>query len=253
MMYCYYVGLDLGSRADYTALSVIEEPVFVSEDAVYPGVGWGWRYGVGGAGWHSPADISAHAVEAALEANRIEGRPPGVELSVRHLERLPLGTPYPQVVSRVGTLMGMEPLRSRPTALIADATGVGTSVTDSLVEAGLHPIGVTIHGGDKVTSLAGGFRVPKRDLVSAVQVLLQSGRLKIADGLPEASTLREELLNFRISIDPRTAHDSYSHWREGDHDDLVLSVAMAAWFRGYWNQHLDRANALWEHRGEAVM
>ena len=27
----------------------------------------------------------------------------------------------------------------------------------------------------------------------------------------------------------KTAHDSYEAWREGDHDDLVLSVGMAVW------------------------
>jgi hypothetical protein len=28
----------------------------------------------------------------------------------------------------------------------------------------------------------------------------------------------------------RTAHDSYEHWREGDHDDLVLAAALACWW-----------------------
>jgi hypothetical protein len=37
-------------------------------------------------------------------------------------------------------------------------------------------------------------------------------------------------LNFKVKIDPRSAHDSYSAWREEDHDDLVLSVALAAWW-----------------------
>jgi hypothetical protein len=45
-----------------------------------------------------------------------------------------------------------------------------------------------------------------------------------------ASVLQAELLNFKVKIDPQTAHDSYSSWRESDHDDLVLSVALAAWF-----------------------
>lgn len=27
-----------------------------------------------------------------------------------------------------------------------------------------------------------------------------------------------------------TGHDSYEAWRDGDHDDLVLSLAMACWF-----------------------
>ena len=33
-----------------------------------------------------------------------------------------------------------------------------------------------------------------------------------------------------MKIDPITAHDSYGAWREGQHDDLVLAVALAVWF-----------------------
>ncbi len=32
-----------------------------------------------------------------------------------------------------------------------------------------------------------------------------------------------------MKIDSKTAHDSYEAWREGVHDDLVLSVALACW------------------------
>jgi hypothetical protein len=74
---------------------------------------------------------------------------------------------------------------------------------------------------------------------TVTQVLLQNGLLRVASGLPEAETLKRELLNFRVKIDPKTAHDSYEHWRESDHDDLVLAVSMAAWFRQHWNRHLD--------------
>jgi hypothetical protein len=72
---------------------------------------------------------------------------------------------------------------------------------------------------------------------------LQNGRLRVASGLPETETLKKELLNFRVKIDPRTAHDSYEHWRESEHDDLVLAVSMAAWFRQHWNRHIDTALA----------
>jgi len=58
-----------------------------------------------------------------------------------------------------------------------------------------------------------------------LQVLFQSGRLKISSKLPLAGTLQSELLNFRVKIDPVMAHDSYSARREQDHDDQVLSVA----------------------------
>jgi hypothetical protein len=99
--------------------------------------------------------------------------------------------------------------------------------------SGIRPTAITIHGGSTVSDdpQRHSYRVPKRDLVSAVQVLLQNGRLRIAASLPESGTLKRELLSFRVKVNPATAHDSYEHWREGDHDDLVLATAMACWFR----------------------
>jgi len=126
------------------------------------------------------------------------------------------------------------PLSGLPAVLLIDKTGVGAAVLDAFEHSGIRPTAITIHGGSAVTydPQRRGYRVPKRDLVSAVQVLLQNGRLKIASSLPEAATLKNKLFNFRVKVDPATAHDSYEHWREGDHDDLVLAVAMACWFRG---------------------
>ncbi len=72
---------------------------------------------------------------------------------------------------------------------------------------------------------------------------MQNERLKISRSLTLAETLRNELLNLRVKIDPTTAHDSYEHWREGEHVDLVLETAMACWFGQWWNHHLDEANA----------
>ncbi len=45
-------------------------------------------------------------------------------------------------------------------------------------------------------------------------------------------TLADELHNFKVTISA-LGHDSYGAgdgWREGAHDDLVLAVALAAWF-----------------------
>lgn len=154
----------------------------------------------------------------------------GTETSyqVRHLERV-RGVPYPQIVTKVTAIM-RSPALAGQAALVVDQTGVGAPVVDLFRQAGLDPVGVLIHGGDKASHEGDTWRVPKRDLVGSLQVLFQGGRLKISKKLPLASVLQNELLNFKVKIDPVTAHDSYSAWREADHDDLVLSVAMAAWW-----------------------
>jgi hypothetical protein len=88
---------------------------------------------------------------------------------------------------------------------------------------------VTIHGGDQTIRDGNAYRVPKRELVSVLQVLLQTKRLEVAAALPLAQTLQREMLAFKVEIS-KSGHDTYGNdWRENPHDDLVLSVALAAW------------------------
>jgi hypothetical protein len=223
----YYLGLDLGQSADYTALAVIEEPIWVSSK------------------WTSPATMDRADYKLLREENRRRGRPPHPPLEVRHLERYELGTPYARIVERIIEMAHNPPFSELPAVLLVDKTGVGAAVLDSFDHSGVRPTAITIHGGSAVSHdpQRRGYRVPKRDLVSAVQVLLQNRRLKVAAGLPEAATLKKELLNFRVKVNPATAHDSYEHWREGDHDDLVLAVAMACWFRECSNQVAEKRHA----------
>ena len=194
----YIAGLDLGQSQDYTALAILQ---VIEHDA---------RSG------------------AAL---------PEPLYHLRHLERPPLGTSYPAIVARVRSVLASAPLAGN-TTLIADKTGVGRPVMDMLRASGLRAslIPVTITGGATVgrdPDGGGGWHVPKRDLASALAVVMQSGRLKVVPGLPLGQTLIDELLNFKVKISA-SGHDSYAaggmaDWRDGAHDDLVLSVALAIW------------------------
>ena len=103
------------------------------------------------------------------------------------------------------------------------------AVTDLLKGKGLTFTPVTITGGDAAHKTGRNWRVPKRDIVAALEVPFHTGELKVAEGLTLWPVLREELLNFRRKINLKTAHDSYEHWRESDHDDLVLATALACW------------------------
>jgi hypothetical protein len=111
--------------------------------------------------------------------------------------------------------------------LVVDATGVGAPVLDMFTSWGLRPVGVTIHGGDAVTQHGRHFRTPKRDLVATLQTLLQTGRLRFAKDLALADVLVGELRDYTVSPSA-VGHDSYSA-RAGQHDDLVLAVAIASW------------------------
>jgi hypothetical protein len=203
----FFLGLDLGQAADYTALAVLEKrfPTRECEQTVT-------RLGI-------------QCREMVTEA-----LPP--RYLCRHLERQPLGTAYPAVAEHVRDLLTRPALRGR-TSLVVDNTGVGRPVVDMLRAAHLAPIGVTITGGDTVTQESGGYRVPKRDLVGVVQILLQSERLTFAQEMPLVPVLVRELMDFRVKISDQ-GHDSYGSWREGSHDDLVLAVAVAAWYGERW-------------------
>jgi hypothetical protein len=209
------VGVDLGQQRDPTAITVIERG-YVSAGKLYNTHYW----------------YNGREIYAARE-------PVKLEYHVRHLERPALGTSYVDVVERIQVLL--KSLGDDELVLTVDMTGVGRPVADMLkrrleewLEADrsirLNTAWITITGGDSVTKAeGGGIRVPKRDLASAPLVLMQNKQLKIAEGLQLADTLKRELLNFKVKINIATGHDPYEAWREGDHDDLVLAVAMACW------------------------
>src|SRR5829696_5083754 len=132
--FVYYLGLDLGQSADYSALSVVEEPVWASPS-----------------GWVSPSDLPPDYLGQLLKDARRNGRPPNPPLAVRHLERFELGTRYTKIAERVRELIYTPPLLDKPAVLLCDKTGVGAGVIDHLEYTGLRPTAITIHGGSEVT------------------------------------------------------------------------------------------------------
>jgi hypothetical protein len=199
LLYC--LGLDLGQAQDYTALT-IDQVVWARKDTASP---------------------------------RAINPPRELQHFVRHLERFPLGTPYPAMVAKVAEMVN-DPSLARRCMLAVDATGVGRPVVDLLRAAQLpvclYP--VTITAGDHVyyDQASGLWRVPKKELVSVLQVLFDSERLKIAKELEHVKTLADELLTFRAKISD-AGHDTYGAWREGTHDDMVLATALACWLGEY--------------------
>ena len=130
----------------------------------------------------------------------------GDELHLRHLERLPLGTPYPAVIERIGVIAGT----LQDCDLVVDATGVGRPVIDQMREQGLDPVAVTITGGRAILFDGQTWRVPKRALVRPLVAALEAGRLKVAKSLPEAEALVRELQAFKRQISDRCP-SSLSH------------------------------------------
>jgi hypothetical protein len=207
------VGVDLGQARDYTAITISERG-YRLVDKPYN------------------ADTRDRRGQPTTEARqRVE-----LQHRCRYLERLPLGMPYPEQVKHIVDLT--KRLGGRP-IIVADQTGVGRAVVDLLVAelnggikgTDIRPtvVRIGITGGSSVSRIPGGFNVPKVDLVGVPLVLMQNDRLHIAEGLELQPTLVRELLNFKKKINISTSNATYESWREGDHDDLVLSLAMGTW------------------------
>jgi hypothetical protein len=193
-----FVGLDLGQARDLSGLAVLER--IESPPPALPGAG-----------------LEPHLPRAGSR-----------HYAVRHLRRWPVGTSYPTVVDEVAREVSRPELREAVVAV--DQTGVGRPVVDMLRLAGLagRLWPVTITAGHARAASADGIHVPKKELISGLQVLLQSRRLQIAKALPESRVLIEELSRFQTKITP-AGSELFGAWRSGSHDDLVVAVALAAW------------------------
>jgi hypothetical protein len=213
-MASYFVGVDLGQQRDFTAIAVVER-------AELPGE---WDAGV----W-------AYRKEVALR--------------LRYLERVALGTPYPEVADRVTEVMRSRKLAGH-SQLIVDGTGVGAPMVDLLrrEEPARNMMAATITGGERESYSNGYYRIPKRDLIVGLQVLLQDGELQIARRIPFREELMAELSAMQVKV-TAAGHEKYEAWREGTHDDLVFAVALACWGAG----KAQAGSGWWTNRDGAVI
>jgi len=161
-------------------------------------------------------------VERTEHPDPVKPRKTLYHFAVRHLHLWPLGTAYPVIVSDVRQLFAAPPLAR--SILAVDQTGVGRAVVDLFRAAGITAslLPYTITHGES----GHGSTVAKKNLVGAVQVPLQDRRLKIAESLPLAPVLATELGLFRVKV-TLSANETFEAWRERDHDDLVLALALA--------------------------
>ncbi len=165
-------------------------------------------------------------------------RDEGLVYRCRQLQRFKLGMAYTAQVAQVVTWLSVPPLVG--CNLVVDHTGVGRAVVDLIRERNppvtLVPITITA-GQDFTSDRRGGYHVPKKDLVTALNLVMQQQRFKVAPQLPLAETLTTELANFRVKV-TKDIHEQFGAWRDGEHDDLVLSIALAIWWseaqQRYW-------------------
>jgi hypothetical protein len=167
---------------------------------------------------------SEHTALALLAQEYTSGR---TGYAVRHLQRWQPGTPYHAIAAEVGRALTARELAG--CHMVIDRTGVGRAAA-ALFECVACCVQSLVVSAGHATSCAedGTLQVPKKELVAVLQVLLQGRRLRVADRLPLAQTLAREMEMFKAAIVPARVDTDLS-WREREHDDLVLAVAVAAW------------------------
>ncbi len=189
-MFDYLLGLDFGSITDHTAL-------VLAARAENPG---------------------AHN----------EGEPLHVYELV-HTEQLPLGINYPDIISYVDSFVKQKEISGR-VQVAADCTGVGVAVLDLLrSNPSLSDItwSIVFTSGQGVTQKGMVFKVPKKDLIASVLILSGRGLLTCNNKMPQAETLRKEMLGYimKKSTAGNLKFDAMSRM----HDDMVVALCMVCW------------------------
>ena len=155
---------------------------------------------------------------------------------------------YTDVVDYIANIAEHRDLKNNHDLLV-DGTGVGEAVIDIMREKFLVPISIVFTGGNSVNEvyqpfgkvfsdtgkLAGAsvlkeIRVPKDDLVAAGQMLVQQGRLNVAEGMKFEDDFKRQLLAFRGKVNDTTQRTKHEALTEADHDDLVVCFLMGAWY-----------------------
>lgn len=171
---------------------------------------------------------------------------PGLDFALYRcagLQRWPLQTPYRDVIASTAAVLLRPGMRDAP--LVVDETGVGAPIVEQFRAELDHPlVPVTITGGSQSSRQpGGGYSVPKKDLVGCLQSMLGRRVLAFPRGHPLVKVLVAELRNFKVKV-TQAANEVFSAWREGDNDDMVLALAVAAWYA-------DRAAAPIDNRAAA--
>lgn len=195
-----YVGLDLGKKADPTAIVVLEPYIPIEE--------------------------------------RSDGRD---VYDVSFIARAGLETPYPDIARKLADIDAqlMSTGEIDYVYYTIDSGGVGESVTDMIIEllpnadnimrvyltGGIHP---------NINYETNSISLPKAQMVSAMIMLFESGRIKISTGEfnSDIEELRDELYNFELKIQSGRT-DTYGAFKFGKHDDLACALGMSCWLAEY--------------------
>ena len=194
----WYLGLDLGQRQDHSALAIFH-------------LLW------------TPLGRCAERYDYLFTP----------ELTVRSIERYPLNTSYQDIPTIIRTRAlqindrhcAAHPHTQPSMQLVIDAGGPGGPMVDHLRRIApdnlvIKPVMITSGSGEN--QLSGGFSgIPRKALVTRLLQLVAGGCLICPGHLANVNAWMTELL----SLSGVGAQSN----KTGDHDDLTMAAALAAW------------------------
>ncbi len=196
-------------------------------------------------------DVGKSSDPTAIAVARVETHDKEQHFYIPHLSRVPLGTTYPKIASRITEIVrGVERIliyriaqdllanpytpeiekKARESIwVLMDATGVGNPVVDYVREM-IPEISVcgVIFSYSEHSSVR--WRAPegvmgKHFLVSRLQLLIQSKRIHLPY-VKEREILIDELKNYEMQIS-KSGTDTYGAFKKGTHDDMVTALGLA--------------------------
>jgi hypothetical protein len=193
-----YVAVDLGKKADHTAVTIIEPflPRFQSPDSV----------------------IFGHRAFI---------------YKISRIRRYDLETPYP-VIARTLKKINNQLIQDDKLDYIyfvLDEGGVGAGVSDQVCELIPHAdvYRVTLTGGKSAKwNDSRNLSLPKPQMSSTLIALFEADRIWIPKGEHHAEDLKQELLNYEHKVS-QAGHDQYGSIKTGTFDDIVSALGIGIW------------------------
>lgn len=170
----------------------------------------------------------------AFRRTLVEGESPTYDcVKINMVRRITI----PDLVGRLMSMVTKPPLLHH-TTLIVERNNVGPGVIDPLYrrlsgrDAPARLISGLVTMGDASNEDGYLINVPKRDLVAAVSVVMDSERVRIPKSLPRANgqdSLETQLRRFTMTREAG-GKIKYGADLQSTHDDLVMACAWALWW-----------------------
>lgn len=172
-------------------------------------------------------DYTVVSILKVLENPRIRG----TLYHLIYLYRVPLETSYPNIISWISAMVS-DHLENYNYVMVVDYTGVGRPIVDMLRQDKINLLAVNITGGNAATWKYGNeVSVPKKEIVTSLQVTLESSRLRFSENVSSLDTLAQEFISFKPKISPSANLQFEAEY--GYHDDIVMSIGLAIWYGEY--------------------